>query len=146
MCCGDSFAVCSFVIYSWVLICETLWGAGSWAPGRGGGGVVAGQGRGCWFKFCIVREHMVCSLRVLYVCGPLISSSSSMTYSGVLLCETVEDLHARDEGVGCRGVAKSCSASRQTVNQAANICVGCACKHSLQQHDSESMWCWLGRL
>ena len=69
----------------------------------GGGGVVAGQGRGCWFKFCIVREHMVCSLRVLYVCGPLISSSSSMTYSGVLLCETVEDLHARDEGGGAEG-------------------------------------------
>ena len=79
-------------------MCETLWGTESWASE--GGGVLAGQGRGCWLKFCIERKHTVCSSSFKYVCCLLIPSSSSMTYSVVLLCETVVDLHARPVGGG----------------------------------------------
>ena len=55
-------------------------------------------------KFSIERKHTVCSLRVnQYVCGPLISSSSIVTYSVVLSCETAVDLHAKHVGEGGRG-------------------------------------------
>jgi hypothetical protein len=68
--------------------------------GTGGGGVLAGQWRGCWLKFCIERKHTMCSLSVKYVRCLLVSSSSSMAYSVVLLCETVVDPHARPVGEG----------------------------------------------
>ena len=89
----DLITSIGFVKYTWVLMCETLWGTESWA--LEGGGVLAGQGQGCWLTFCIERKHTVCSASVKYVRCLLIPSSDSMTYSVVLLCETVVDLHDR---------------------------------------------------
>jgi hypothetical protein len=66
-------------------------GVKGWHPAGGG---VAGQGRGCWWKCSVERQHAVCSLSVKCACLPLITSSNSMTYSVVLMCQTVVDLHA----------------------------------------------------
>ena len=68
--------------------------------GHGGGGVLAGQWRGCWLKFCIERKHTVCSSSFKYVRCLLIPSSSGKTSRVVRLCKTVVDLHARPVGGG----------------------------------------------
>ena len=66
-------------------------------------GVLLEQGLWCWWKFSFERKHTVCSLRVKHVCFPLISSSNSMTYSVVLMCQTVVGLHAKHVGERGRG-------------------------------------------
>ena len=83
-------------------MCVTMWGTESWASE---GGVLAGQWRGCWLKFCIELKHTVCSSSFKFVRCLLIPSSSRKTYSVVLLCKTVVDLHVRHVGggEGCRG-------------------------------------------
>ena len=59
--------------YSWVLMCETLWGTESWALGGGGGGGTGGAGAGVLVE--ILYYAYTHSLQVIYVCGPLIFKS-----------------------------------------------------------------------
>ena len=112
-----------------MLLCETLWGPESLAPG-GGGGWLARAGTRVLVERPIERQHTVCSLRVKHVCCSLNSSSSSMMYSVALMCETAVDLHAKEGGGGTGCLNRVQHPDRQCSRPQENVLEGHAINHS----------------